>query len=140
MQADGDIVDVDGVSTVEFNAVVDGDYYVAVLHRNHVGIMTGNAITLTSGASATTVDFTTTSLYGGPTAYATVGAGFQAMIAGDANGDGQVQNTDDVYFWAPSTGSSGYQAGDYDLDGQVQNTDKVYYWISNAGLGTAIPQ
>ncbi len=140
MQADGDIVDVDGVSSVEFNAVVDGDYHVAVLHRNHVGIMTGNALTLVSGASATTVDFTTTSLYGGPTAYATVGAGFQALVAGDANGDGQVQNTDDVYFWAPSTGSSGYQAGDYDLDGQVQNTDKVYYWISNAGLGTAIPQ
>lgn len=141
MQADGDIVDVDGISTVEFNAVADGDYYVAVLHRNHVGIMTGNALTLVSNApAATTVDFTTTSLYGGPTAYATVGAGFQALVAGDASFDGQVQNTDDVYFWAPSTGSSGYQAGDYNLDAQVQNTDKVYYWISNAGLGTAIPQ
>jgi hypothetical protein len=141
MQADGDIVDTDGVSTVAFNAIADGDYYVAILHRNHVGIMTGNALTLISNApTATTVDFTTTSLYGGPTAYATVGAGFQALVAGDASFDGQVQNTDDVYFWAPSTGSSGYQPGDYDLDAQVQNTDKVYYWISNAGLGTAIPQ
>jgi len=141
MQADGDIVDVDGISTVAFNAVADGDYFVAILHRNHVGIMTGSALTLVSNApTATTVDFTTTSLYGGPTAYATVGAGFQALVAGDASFDGQVQNTDDVYFWAPSTGSSGYQPGDYDLDAQVQNTDKVYYWISNAGLGTAIPQ
>ncbi|MCB9170706.1 MAG: hypothetical protein H6597_06545 [Flavobacteriales bacterium] len=39
IQRDGDIVDVDGISPVTFDAV-PGNYYVALRHRNHLGVMT----------------------------------------------------------------------------------------------------
>ncbi|HUC81245.1 MAG TPA: hypothetical protein VMR70_10035 [Flavisolibacter sp.] len=40
IQRDGDIVDVDGVSPVTFNSVADGNYTIAVRHRNHLGLAT----------------------------------------------------------------------------------------------------
>lgn len=38
VQRDGDIVDIDGVSPVTFNSVPDGNYTIAVRHRNHLGL------------------------------------------------------------------------------------------------------
>lgn len=38
IQRDGDIVDVDGVSPVTFNNLVDGNYILSVRHRNHLGL------------------------------------------------------------------------------------------------------
>jgi hypothetical protein len=102
--------------------------------------MTAHALPVVSGANPTSFDFTTAPIYGGSSSHATVGTGLQALTAGDANGDGQVQNTDDVYLWQPTVGSAGYEGADYNLDGQVQNNDKVNYWITNAGMGTSIPK
>ncbi len=45
LQQDGDVVDVDGFSPLEFNVPSD-DYYVVVRHRNHLGIMTAMTVTL----------------------------------------------------------------------------------------------
>ena len=63
IQRDGDIVDVDGVSPVTFNNVANGNYTIAVRHRNHLGLGT-NQSTYTPALSetkstATLVDFTT---------------------------------------------------------------------------------
>lgn len=38
VQRDGDIVDIDGVSPVTFNNLADGNYILAVRHRNHLGL------------------------------------------------------------------------------------------------------
>ena len=46
LQRDGDIVSTDGTSAVKFSNVPDGNYYVAVRHRNHLGMMTANAVSL----------------------------------------------------------------------------------------------
>ncbi len=43
LQRDGDIVDIDGSSVLTFSGVVQADYYVAIRHRNHLGVMTANA-------------------------------------------------------------------------------------------------
>ena len=62
LQADGDVVDVDGVSAVDFNAVntvACGSYHIAVRHRNHLGIRTAVAQSLSD--VTTIIDFTTTS-------------------------------------------------------------------------------
>lgn len=58
VQRDGDVVARDGVSAVPF-AVGAGNYYVAVRHRNHLGVMTATALALSS--TAVTVDFTSPS-------------------------------------------------------------------------------
>jgi hypothetical protein len=48
IQRDGDIVDVDGVSSIIFSKVSSGDYYVTVKHRNHLSVMTQQPVTLSS--------------------------------------------------------------------------------------------
>ncbi len=71
LQRDGDVVDVDGVSPVVFSLALPGSYYVAVRHRNHLGIMSRTALPLSS--TTTTVDFrnpnTPTFTYTGTTSY-----------------------------------------------------------------------
>jgi uncharacterized repeat protein (TIGR01451 family) len=56
IQRDGDIVSTDGVSPLTFAGVSAGNYYVVVKHRNHLGVMTANALSLS--ATLTAVDFT----------------------------------------------------------------------------------
>lgn len=139
IQRDGDIVDTDGTSAVEFEGMPDGDYFVTVVHRNHLGVMTANSINMTSTSGVINVDFTNpaTQTYG--LNAQTLNNGQTMMYGGDADFNGQIQNTDDVYQWTPRVGSSGYENSDYDLDGQVQNTDKVFIWNVNAGRGTNVP-
>ena len=55
LQRDGDIVDVDGVSPICFSNLSDNQFYVAIRHRNHLGVMTANVITMTP--QGTIVDF-----------------------------------------------------------------------------------
>lgn len=57
IQRDGDVVSAtDGVSPVLFAGVTNGSYYAVVRHRNHLGVMSAQAITLS--ATTTTYDFT----------------------------------------------------------------------------------
>ena len=57
IQKDGDIVDVDGQSTLFIPGVEAGDYIVAVDHRNHLGVRTPVALSLSTTPVA--YDFTT---------------------------------------------------------------------------------
>jgi PKD repeat protein len=133
---DGSIVDTDGVSQLTAPVPNDVGYYLAVRHRNHLGLMTAQSVRL-----GTTIDFSNphTATYGiGSSRYIANGKAF--MYAGDANGDGQVQNTDNIMQWMPQVGTSGYKSGDYNLDGQVQNSDLLQLWRPNTGRGSAIPR
>ena len=56
IQRDGDIVAPDGIADLNFNSA-DGNYYIAIRHRNHLGAMTATAQTM-NGTIPTTVDFT----------------------------------------------------------------------------------
>ena len=45
LQKDGDIVDLDGLSPLSFPGIAKGNsYFIAVRHRNHLGMMTGSAV------------------------------------------------------------------------------------------------
>ncbi|MGA0559652.1 hypothetical protein ACO2Q8_23530 [Larkinella sp. VNQ87] len=55
----GTIVDVDGTSCLDISHVEPGDYYVAVRHRNHLGVMTQTTRSLNVTGSNVTVDFRT---------------------------------------------------------------------------------
>ena len=48
VRRDGDIVDLDGVSAVEFPDTYVGAYYLLVRHRNHLGAMTANPVDFTT--------------------------------------------------------------------------------------------
>lgn len=136
MQRDGDIVDTDGRSTISFPTVfAAGTYHIVVIHRNHLAVMTNQAYTL-----STPVDFTNgqVALYGGQI-MKSIG-GRETLMGGDGDGNGQVQNTDQIFHWMPQVGTSGYKTGDFNLNGQVQNTDRVYIWAPNSGRGSQVPK
>ncbi len=61
LQRDGDIVDMNGTSPVEFLTVPTGSYRVSIRHRNHLGVMTNTNFALSGLPLA--VDFTSIALY-----------------------------------------------------------------------------
>lgn len=60
VQRDGDVVETDGITTyLPFIVSTAGNYFVAIKHRNHLGVMTANTIALSSNFTAPTlIDFT----------------------------------------------------------------------------------
>lgn len=107
LQRDGDIVDVDGISPVTFNNVPDGNYILAVRHRNHLGLsysqISPKLVTETASLAFDpnrVFDFRTESvarLFGNSSAYTT--AAHPALITvtllwgGNANMNGSVRYT-----------------------------------------------
>ncbi|WP_187270987.1 hypothetical protein [Neolewinella aurantiaca] len=99
LQRDGDVVEAaDGITPLTFSGIVGTTYYVAVKHRNHLGVMTGSAVLFSS--AGVTVDFTiatATEIYDLPGVINFNGFeqvtmnGVQALWAGNANGDDQIK-------------------------------------------------
>ncbi len=129
IQRDGDIVGLDGASVIEFRTAYTGDYYVAVRHRNHAGVMTASPVTL--GNNLTTIDFTTsaTPTFGSNSQINV--SGTTMMWSGDASGDGLVKYNgwanDRVgilselgYINPDSVITNKYSSNDINMDGFVK--------------------
>ncbi len=131
LQRDGDVVDIDGKSPLVI-PFTPGDYYVAVKHRNHLGVMTANSATLsqvTRDANFLSSSFNTF----GTNARVPIGNGKLALWCGDVNSNGNSQfsgaNNDsnsikDHVIADPlnilgfiTYSSSGYLNSDVDLNG-----------------------
>ncbi|MBQ4820604.1 hemagglutinin protein [Aquimarina sp. MMG016] len=133
LQRDGNIVGTDGVSNLEFDLAAD-NYYVMVSHRNHLAILSANTVTLSS--TAATLDFSSsnTVAQGGANAVIDLGTGVFAMLGGDFDENGQVQNSD-INSVILLLGGSGYSLADMDMNGQIQNTDINNVMNTNLGKG-----
>ncbi len=83
IQQDGDIVDTDGTSAVRFTSIASGSYYVAVRHRNHLGVMTSTTRALSQTTTAVNFTLAATATYG-TNARKTVGS-VMTMFGGNAN-------------------------------------------------------
>ena len=128
LQADGDVVAAsDGTSALSFNAA-SGSYFVAVKHRNHLGIMTNGTVALT--AVATTIDLSnsTVPLYGSANATKVIGSR-NVMYAGDVDHNsilrytGAANDRDPILTRIggsiPTLSVAGYYGEDVNLDGVV---------------------
>ncbi len=82
----GNVRGLDGTSAISC-PVPPGSYRIAVRHRNHLGIMTSSAVSLSG--SATTVDMTAASSAYGTNARVLVGTRY-CMWAGDGTGNGVI--------------------------------------------------
>lgn len=133
LQADGDVVDVDGVSVLTFN-ITTGNYYIVLAHRNHLGIRSANTISLTGGIQSVDLTGDSALIAGGTNAVTNLGDGSFALTLGDFDGNGQVQNSD-LTGMLPLLGISSYSFADLDMNGQVQNTD-ISVLLLNLGLGS----
>ncbi|MBK8622860.1 MAG: Ig-like domain-containing protein [Saprospiraceae bacterium] len=143
IQRDGDVVDLDGISFVEFPGLKVDSCYVVLKHRNHLGVMSLKI------ATSDLVDFTSPSTpvfdygtsrndgynYTGLAQKADVALGYMSLWAGDFDGSGKIKfvNPDDdqnflfieVLFYPTNTDYvanynfvHGYLQGDYDLNGK----------------------
>jgi Leucine-rich repeat (LRR) protein len=136
LQRDGDVVAVDGISPLEFSEVEE-TYYVAIKHRNHLGIMSNTVITFVDNTTEI-VDFTTTSATFGSNAQTNSGmpSGVMGMWCGNANEDTVVQysgtspDTPNVlsevlndagnFLNFPTFSIIGYNRNDINMDGIIQ--------------------
>lgn len=102
LQRDGDIVDVDGSSPLFFTSIAEGNYYVAVRHRNHLGVMTQNAVALSlSGPNidftlATTPNYQLSGVLGSPHAQRDRSGNKRSLWPGNT---GSASNTGDVVIY-----------------------------------------
>ncbi|MFZ4544864.1 MAG: hypothetical protein ACOYOA_12500, partial [Saprospiraceae bacterium] len=133
IQKDGDIVGMDGVSAVQFNAPA-GNYFVAVRHRNHLGFRTLNTFALSN--TSTALNFTNGSvpLNGAyPVNDAAGSTTVKVMVAGDANSDGSVDSIDTI-TWEQENGlfDDYILNSDYNMDGSIDAIDSIS-WESNNG-------
>ena len=130
VQRDGDIVGLNGISPLSIPAAA-GSYYIAVRHRNHLGVMTAAPISLSGNMTA--IDFTNTAtLTYGIAAQKQVG-GKMLLWAGDATGNGQLRYTGAANDRDPlltavgsttpnNTVSNVYDRRDTNLDGVIKYT------------------
>lgn len=138
LQRDGDVVDVDGQSALDFHQLQPDDYFVAVRHRNHLSVCTAAALAF-GLSNATTVDFTAASTATwGSNARANLGSGRWGLWAGNGNGDHKIvyagAGTDvtpvsskvlldpDNGSFSPDFNKPGYELADYNMDGKVVYT------------------
>ncbi|MCF8379041.1 MAG: hypothetical protein K9H49_05650 [Bacteroidales bacterium] len=140
VQSNGSLVDLSGSSLLEFPVSFDDHVFLAIYHRNHLGIISGLELIPANGKY--TYDFTTgqEKVYGGTAGYKEITPGVWGMVAADANADGSVDTNDKLSGWSPDAGSSGYLNTDFNLDGQTDNIDKNDSWLYNFGKLSQIPE
>ena len=130
------LVDLDGVSPVQFNATITNNLYVVVYHRNHLAVMSANPVTLVNGYYY--YDFTTSDSQAYLSGQKTVNS-TAVMYAGDANADDIIDINDAIDNWYQEVGKSGYLPSDANFDGQSDNKDKNDIWVINVGTSSSVP-
>ncbi|MCF8239192.1 MAG: hypothetical protein K9I85_13610 [Saprospiraceae bacterium] len=134
IQRDGDIVDLDGVSEVRFVGMGGDDYYFALQHRNHLGVMSANAFTLSR--AQTSIDFTSISTYG-TNAQIDLGGGVMGMWTGDIDHTGVIDAADRSGVWN-NRNLLIYVGSDTTLDGITDAADRSVVW-NNRNLIAQLP-
>ncbi len=144
LQRDGDVVDLDGVSNLRFNAVNVDSFYVVVKHRSHLGVMSQKV------SYSEVVDFTSPQYpvynfgvqglndFTGLSQNTNVKSGYCALWAGDFDSNGKIKFTnpgDDqnvlfigVLFNSPDflinyDQAYGYLTGDYNMNSKSKYTN-----------------
>ncbi len=136
--SNGRIVDIDGVSQLKFNTLNEGNYYVVIRHRNHLGVMSSNKIYLSNNSSE--YDFTdNVNKSYGTNGMKEIVIGIFGLFAGDGNASGTISSTDRNSVWRPQNGQNGYLMGDYNLSGGVTAADRNSYWRVNNGVNSQVP-
>jgi hypothetical protein len=142
LKNDGSIRAPDGTSLLGFSGITDGNYWVVIRHRNHMGIMSAAPLPLT--ASGSLYDFTPGSgtVYGGTAGYKLIDAalGKWGMVAADGINDGSVFINDYSDAWVPLFGLiNSYASGDFNLDGNIFIDDYTELWTKNFGKSNPLP-
>ncbi|MCD4665222.1 MAG: hypothetical protein K8R68_08115 [Bacteroidales bacterium] len=136
---DGSVVGLDGSAVLQFGNSITENLYAVVWHRNHLGIMSNNPLTVAGNDYS--YDFTTgaNQIYGGSSGAKELAGGIWGMVSGDGDADGQINNEDKIEVWQPQSGNAGYLAGDFNMNANADNNDKNDIWEPNSGSGGQVP-
>lgn len=134
---DGKVVGLDGSSMLSFDLEIANQLFVVIWHRNHLPVISQYPLSESGGIY--TYDFTTAANQAYGSNQNNLGGGKFGMIAGNANGDGDIDEVDGTESWIPEAGKSGYFGGDVNMDGQVNNQDKNDVWLPNYGKSIILP-
>ncbi|MEM9819883.1 MAG: hypothetical protein AAF985_02380 [Bacteroidota bacterium] len=135
LQRDGDIVATNGISPVKFADAAAAAYYIAIRHRNHLGVVTANTYSLST--NSTSIDFSSgaTAVYGS-NSQINIG-GILCLYGADTDGSGAVDATDRSNAWN-NRNQNGYLNSDCNLDGVVNASDRSSAW-NNRNLSGTLP-
>lgn len=132
----GLVVDLDGVSPVQFSNMSAGNYYIVVRHRNHLSIM--SALPAALNSSSTLYDFTTgeSQSYGTGSVYL-LGDNIYGMYEGDVNASGIITIAD-INPVVDVLNATNYTSADVNLSGIVTIAD-IMKLINNLNKTTNVP-
>jgi len=140
--SDGSVVDIDGIRNISiFNLVYTQNLYAVIYHRNHLGIISNNPLVEDEGIY--TYDFSTGEyqVYPDANGHKQLAPNVWGMIAGDGDGNGEINSDDKSNAWLPQAGTNGYESADFKImNGQVNNQDKNDIWLINTGFNSQIPE
>jgi len=140
----GHIVGTDGLPLV-FDVEIQEGLYAVVYHRNHLAVMSAEALTEAGGIYAWDFTVSLGKAFGKlekgafQQGHKDLGGGVYGMYGGDGNADGQVNLQDKNDVWNAQSGASGYNPADFDLNGQVNLQDKNNIWNPNSGNASQVP-
>jgi len=138
----GNVVGLDGSSLIFFSVIPANNLYAVIWHRNHLGIISANPLIESGGIYSYDFSSSASQAYGGSFAHKQLSTSPEiwGMMAGDADGNGNIQFQDINNVWDVQTGNTGYLESDFNLDTQSNNKDKNEYWLPNEGEGSFIPE
>jgi hypothetical protein len=142
LEIDGQVCSYNGSRRLSVKDEFFTGMYMIIWQRNHLGVMSATG-TIPAPGTLVSYDFTTGSDKAYPAAssdgYKELEPGVWGMVAGDVNGDGEVDELDLDDGWSTEAGLSGYLGGDLNLDEQSNNQDKNDFWVPNEGSSTQVP-
>jgi hypothetical protein len=124
---DGWIADANAPTTqgVTFNGIANNAYYVAIKHRNHLGIMSAQPLNLS--AQSTSYDFSSSATQAYNSAQVAIASNRYALFAGDMDGNGIINYADYNLYAAQMGMTNGYYAADLSLNKTVNLLDYDFY-------------
>jgi hypothetical protein len=137
LMSNGSIKGLDGLSPLQYSITLNHQLYIAIWHRNHLGIISANPLTESGGIFS--YDFTIPSGQAYNDGQKELTAGLWGMFAGDADGSGTIDIGDKTVIWEPSAGSKGYDPADINLDTQISNSDKDDLLLKNLNESCQVP-
>ncbi len=118
--------------------------YILVEHRNHIGVMSPQPISITNGTL--TYDFRTADSFRDPTSFGQkqLPTGEWAMYGGDINQSADITSYDingqDKTIWVAENGIfDNYRDSDINMDSDITGADKIL-WFQNNGISSRVPK
>jgi plastocyanin len=135
--SDGSIVGLDGNSTITYEGVITDNLYVIIWHRNHLAVMSSEALSGFGGVYS--YDFTDQLSKAYLNGQVSIGTNIFGMASGDADGNGLVSTNDKTLYWSINSGMASYFTSDFNLDRETNNNDKNDKWAQNLNKTSSVP-